>query len=156
MKYAGHAAAVGAAGTVGRFRGFASLHIIAALWCCGALAAPAQAQGAAGLLGARPVERRFQDWLLVCDNTRVCRAQATGYGGSLMVRRDPGPNGAILVVLDGQEPSSGPSLPDLASIRVAGGLAPGGWRLDRASESAKLEGRQALTFLWAIAPARSP
>ena len=118
-------------------------------------AAPASAQGASGLLGAPPVERRFQDWLLVCDNTRVCRAQPTGYGGSLMVRRDPGPNGAVLIVLDGQEPSAGSSLPDLASIRVTGGLAPGGWRLDRAAESARLDGRQALTFLWAIAPART-
>ncbi len=117
--------------------------------------APVQAQGLSGRLGVRPLERRFQDWLLVCDNTRVCRAQATGHGGSLMVRRDPGPNGAILIVLDGQEPTSGTSIPDLASIRVTGGVAPGGWRLDRAAESAKLQGQAALTFLWAIAPART-
>ena len=118
-------------------------------------AAPAQRAPAPGLLGAPPLERRFGDWILVCDNVRVCRAQVTGNDGSLMVRRDPGPNGAILVVLDGQDPTSGTSSPDLASIRVVGGVAPGGWRLDRAAESAKLQGQPALTFLWAIAPART-
>ncbi|HYD14487.1 MAG TPA: DUF1176 domain-containing protein [Allosphingosinicella sp.] len=117
--------------------------------------APAQRPAEAGLLGARPVERRFQDWLLVCDNTKVCRAQATGAGGSLMVRRDPGPNGTVLVVLDGQEPTADTSIPDIASIRVTGGVAPGGWRLDRPGESARLQGQAALTFLWAIAPART-
>ena len=119
--------------------------------------APASAQraAAAGLLGALPVERRFQDWLLVCDNVRVCRAQVTGASGSLMIRRDPGPMGTILVVLDGQEPTSGPSLPEIASIRVTGGVAPAGWVLDRESESAKLHGPAALTFVWAIASARS-
>ncbi|HTU13008.1 MAG TPA: DUF1176 domain-containing protein [Allosphingosinicella sp.] len=118
---------------------------------------PASAQRAAapGLLGAPPLERRFGDWLLVCDNVRVCRAQVTGQGGSLMVRRDPGAAGLVRIVLDGQEPSDGPSLPDIGSIRVVGGLAPGGWRLDREAESAKLEGPPALTFLWAIAPART-
>lgn len=120
-----------------------------------ALPGSAPAQRPAGLLGAAPVERHFQDWLLVCDNTRVCRAQVTGASGSLMVRRDPGPNGAVLIVVDGQEPTSGPSIPEIASIRVTGGLAPGGWRLDRAGESAKLQGQAALTFLWAIAPART-
>ena len=120
-----------------------------------ALPNTATAQRPPGMLGAAPVERRFQDWLLVCDNTRVCRAQVTGQSGSLMVRRDPGPNGAVLIVLDGQEPTSGTSIPDIASIRVTGGVAPGGWRLDRPGESAKLQGQAALTFLWAIAPARN-
>lgn len=115
------------------------------------LPAPASAQR----LGAAPVERRFSDWLLVCDNTKVCRAQVTGQDGSLMVRRDPGPNGDILIVLDGQEPTGGTSIPDIASIRVTGGLAPGGWRLDRPGERATLRGQAALTFLWAIAPARN-
>lgn len=117
--------------------------------------AAAQRPAGAGLLGAPPVERRFSDWLVVCDNTRVCRAQVTGQDGSLMVRRDPGPNGIILIVLDGQDPDSGTSIPEIASIRVTGGVAPGGWRLDRAGESAKLQGQAALTFLWAIAPART-
>lgn len=115
------------------------------------LPAPASAQR----LGATPVERRFSDWLLVCDNTRVCRAQATGQSGSLMVRRDPGPNGAVLIILDGQEPTSGTSIPDIGSIRVSGGLAPGGWQLDRPGERATLRGQAALTFLWATAPART-
>jgi len=114
-----------------------------------------QRTGASGLLGAQPQIRRFGDWLLACDNTRVCRAQVTGQDGSLMVRRDPGPGGGVLIVLDGQDPDSGPSIPELGSIRVSGGLAPGGWRLDRAGESAKLQGQAALTFLWAIAPARN-
>lgn len=117
--------------------------------------APAQPAAAPGLLGAPPIERRFNDWLLVCDNVRVCRAQVTGQDGSLMVRRDPGPNGAILIVLDGQDPTGGTSIPDIASIRVTGGVAPGGWRLDRAAESAKMQGQPALTFLWAIAPSRT-
>jgi len=115
------------------------------------LPAPASAQR----LGAAPVERRFSDWLLVCDNTRVCRAQVAGQDGSLMIRRDPGPSGLIRVILDGQEPTGGTSIPDIASIRVVGGVAPGGWRLDRAAESAKLEGPAALTFVWAIASART-
>lgn len=119
--------------------------------------APAQAQqpAAPALLGAAPLERRFQDWLLVCDNVRVCRAQVTGNDGSLMIRRDPGPAGAILIVLDGQEPSDGPSIPALESIRVDGGAAPGGWRLDREGESAKLEGAAALAFVRAAANART-
>ena len=122
-----------------------------------ALPAPALAQprAAPGLSGARPVLRHFQDWLLACDNVRVCRAQVTGQDGSLMIRRDPGPNGAIRVVLDGQDPTGGSSVPDIASIRVAGGAVPGGWRLDRGAEHAKLEGPAALTFVWAIAGART-
>lgn len=125
-----------------------------ALPLAGPAATPAQPAGS-GRLGAPPIERRFGDWLLVCDNVRVCRAQVTGNDGSLMVRRDPGPNGIILIVLDGQDPTGGTSVPDLASIRVVGGVAPGGWRLDRPAESAKLQGPAALTFLWAIAPART-
>ncbi len=124
-----------------------------------ALAAPApalaQQPAAPALLGEPPLERRFQDWLLVCDNVRVCRAQVTGNDGSLMIRRDPGPAGAILIVLDGQEPSSGPSIPALEPIRVDGGAAPGGWRLDREGESAKLEGAAALAFVRAAANART-
>ncbi len=116
-----------------------------------ALSAPASAQR----LGAPSVERTFGDWLLVCDNVRVCRAQVAGQDGSLMIRRDPGPSGLVRVVLDGQEPTGGTSIPDIASIRVTGGVAPGGWRLDRAAESAKLEGPAALTFVWAIASART-
>lgn len=119
------------------------------------LAAPAPAQRApvTGLLGAQPLERRFGDWLLACDNVRVCRAQVTGQDGSLMIRRDPGPTGAIRIVLDGQDPDAGTSIPELASIRVPGRTAPGGWRLDRAAESATLEGPAALAFLWAVASA---
>jgi hypothetical protein len=120
------------------------------------LAAPAPAQRPiAGLLGAQPLERRFGDWLLACDNVRVCRAQVTGQDGSLMIRRDPGPTGAVRVVLDGQDPADGPSIPEIASIRVIGGAAPGGWRLDRAGENARLEGQAALTFVWAVAGART-
>jgi Protein of unknown function (DUF1176) len=118
-------------------------------------ASPASAQPATGLLGARPVLRHFQDWLLACDNTRVCRAQVTGQDGSLMIRRDPGPAGLIRVVIDGQDPSDGPSIPDAASIRMDGRAAPGGWRLDRAGENAKLEGPAALTFVWSIANGRT-
>jgi hypothetical protein len=127
------------------------------LLCLLALALPFTAPASAqpGRLGAPPVERRFRDWLLVCDNVRVCRAQVTGQDGSLMIRRDPGPAGLIRVVLDGQDPSDGPSIPDIGSIRVTGGVAPGGWRLDRDEENAKLEGRAALTFVWAIATART-
>jgi hypothetical protein len=117
--------------------------------------APAQPAATPGLLGAPPIERRFSDWLLVCDNVRVCRAQVAGSSGSLMIRRDPGPAGTILVVLDGQEPTSGSSIPDIASIRVVGGVAPGGWVRDRESESARLHGPAALTFVWAIASART-
>jgi hypothetical protein len=113
------------------------------------------AQPATGLQGARPVLRHFQDWLLACDNVRVCRAQVTGQDGSLMIRRDPGPAGLIRVVIDGQDPSDGPSIPDTASIRMDGRAAPGGWRLDRAAENAKLEGPAALTFVWSIANGRT-
>ena len=87
--------------------------------------------------------------------SRLCRAQVTGNDGSLMIRRDPGPGGAVLVVLDGQDPSDGPSVPVLESIRVEGGAAPGGWRLDREGESAKLEGAAALAFVRAAAGART-
>jgi hypothetical protein len=119
------------------------------------VASPASAQPATGLLGARPILRHFQDWLLACDNTRVCRAQVTGQDGSLMIRRDPGPAGLIRVVLDGQDPSDGTSIPDIGSIRMDGRAAPGGWRLDRAGENAKLEGPAALTFVWGIANGRT-
>jgi Protein of unknown function (DUF1176) len=117
--------------------------------------APAQRPAAPALLGAPPLERRHQDWLLVCDNVRVCRAQVTGNDGSLMIRRDPGPAGAILVLLDGQDPSGGPSMPALESIRVEGAAAPGGWRADLEGESAKLEGAAALAFIRAAARART-
>ena len=119
-----------------------------------ALAASAAAQPPP-LLGAPPVERELQDWLLACDNVRVCRAQVTGMDGSLMIRRDPGPTGVVQIVLDGQEPSDGPSIPALESIRLEGGAAPGGWRIDPEGESAKLEGAAALAFVRAAARART-
>lgn len=108
------------------------------------------------LLGAPTVLRRFGDvingWILACDNTRICRAQPRSSDGSLMIRRDPGPNGRLLVVLDGQEPTEGPSIPDPASIRVAG-VAPAPWRIDRGGGHARLEGAPALRFVRAIADA---
>jgi hypothetical protein len=117
----------------------------------------------AGIRGAAPLLRHFgrvidpmsAGWILACDNTRICRAQPDSTDGSLMVRRDPGPTGRLLVVLDGQDPSDGPSIPDPASIRVTGSgrFAPAPWRLDRGGETAVLEGEAALRFVRAIADA---
>ena len=138
--------------------------LLLALAATGGLVGPAVAAepGGGGLRGAAPVLRRFaggriEGWILACDNTRICRAQPVSSDGSLMVRRDPGPDGSLLVVLDGQDPSAGPSMPDPASIRVAGAgrLAPAPWRLDRAAESARLEGAAALRFVRAIADAQT-
>lgn len=124
------------------------------------LTAPAAAQprAGAGQPGARHVERRFQDWLLVCDNVRVCRAQPTGVSGgqgSLMIRRDPGPNGAIMVMLDGQQPGNDANISDLGTIRVDGNGGWRGWRLNREAAAATLEGAPALPFVRLLASARA-
>ena len=99
-----------------------------------------------------PIRRRFEDWLLACDNGRVCRAQPAEAGGALLIRRDPGPGGAIIVVLDGAEPLEG-MVPNPASIRIVG--APSAsevhWQVDRETESARLEGEAALRFVRTLA-----
>ena len=109
-------------------------------------------------LGSDPIKREFGNtdvlagWLLACDNRRVCRAQPKRSGGSLMIRREPGPNGLIRVVLDGQDPWEGPSTPDLASLRLTGpsAMPDAPWRVDRDAESAVLEGTAALRFVRAL------
>ena len=105
-------------------------------------------------LSSDPLKQEFGDvlaidgWLLACDNLRVCRAQPRGSSGSLMIRRDPGPNGQVLVVLDGQEPGD-PIRPNIASIRLEGvassQAAP--WRFDAEADRATLEGEAALDFV---------
>ena len=114
-------------------------------------------------LGTDPLKRVFGEdlfatdvWLLACDNTRVCRAQPRLSSGSLMIRRDPGPNGLVRVVLDGQDPWDGPSMPDLASLRLAGATAApdAPWRIDRDAENAVLEGEAALRFIETLLQAR--
>jgi hypothetical protein len=124
----------------------------AAAMTSGALPQPAPAT----LHGAPPIIRQFQDWLLVCDNVRVCRAQPTSASGSLMVRRDPGAAGRLVVILDGQDPSPESSVPEPGSVRIDGApLAGVTWRLNQAEESASLEGEPALRFVRALADART-
>ena len=115
-------------------------------------------------LGTDPLKRVFGEelfatdvWLLACDNVRVCRAQPRLSSGSLMIRRDPGPNGLIRVVLDGQDPWEGPSTPDLASLRLAGATAApdAPWRIDRDAENAVLEGEAALRFIETLLQAQA-
>ena len=108
------------------------------------------------LLGAPPLVRVFGQWILACDNSRVCRAQAKSHEGSLMIRRDPGPDGRLLVVLNGQDPGE-PAVADPASLRVAGARAvpAAPWRRGADGESALVEGDAALRFVRAVADAPS-
>lgn len=133
-----------------------SLNGIAAALAAGLAASASPAQSLRvppGWLGAPPVMREHGDWLMVCDNLGTCRAQPRRSGGSLMVRRDAGHDGQLLVVLDGQEPTLESSVPEIGSIAVTGRASalPAGWRLDAGSESAVLDGGTALAFIRAIA-----
>ena len=119
------------------------------------------AESRAADLSGEPIKRGFgsgdvlEGWLLACDNVRVCRAQPRNSGGSLMIRRDPGPDGLIRVILDGQEPGD-PMHPDAASIRLDGVTAPAApWRIEPADDWATLEGNAALAFVRTLTRATS-
>ena len=124
---------------------------LAALSAWPSTAQPVRA--AQALAGEAPVRQTFGSWILVCDNVRVCRAQPSSSSGSLMIRRDPGPAGQLLVVLDGQEPTLGPSLPDAGTIALDGEATDRRlpWRVDHEGERAQLGGDAALRFVRAIA-----
>lgn len=136
------------------------LLLAAAAGSCGAQPNAAETGGALAdssrsePLTADPIKRTFEEWLLACDNGRVCRAQPRDSAGSLMIRRDPGPGGLVRVVLDGQEPGE-PLRPNPATIRLAGvpdaPAAP--WRLDAEADRATLEGQPAIAFVRALSRA---
>lgn len=108
----------------------------------------------AGLAGARPLLRKYGDWRVACDNSRVCRAQPDAMSeGALMIRRDPGPTGAILVVLNDQEPAE-PKVPELSTLKAGAVPVPAApWVLDRKAGMATLRGAAALRFVRSIADA---
>jgi hypothetical protein len=119
-----------------------------------------QPESARATPGEDPILRDFggrdalEGWLLACDNVRVCRAQPRNSGGSLMIRRDPGPHGLVRVVLDGQEPGEA-SRPDPTSVRLAGiaNASPARWQLDHEGDRLTLEGDAALEFARTLAAA---
>ena len=120
------------------------------------IAAPAAADG----LGAPPVYREIKDWVLACDNTRVCFAkydpadEGAGGGGYLSISRDPGPAGALVVSLEADEDGA---VPDPHSLRLDGRPLAGGaaWTADAEDQTATLSGDAALAFLRSIAGSKA-
>jgi hypothetical protein len=115
----------------------------------------AAAGPAPAFLGAPPVYREIKDWVLACDNTRVCFAkyvpadEGAAGGGYLSIARDAGPTGALVISLeedvDGAVPSPG-------SLALDGRpLAGTAWKADAKSQTAALNGDAAMAFLRAIA-----
>jgi hypothetical protein len=111
---------------------------------------------ASGLQGAAPVYREIKDWVLACDNTRVCFAKygaadaGAGGGGYLSIARDAGPAGALVVSLEEDEDGA---VPDPHSLRLDGQPLAGGaaWTADAKDQTATLSGDAALAFVRSIA-----
>jgi hypothetical protein len=116
----------------------------------------ARAAPAAAFLGAPPVYREIKDWVLACDNTRVCFAKydpaddAASGEGYLSITRDPGPAGALVVSMEDEDDGA---VPDPRSLRLDGQPLAGGaaWMADAKDQTATLSGDAALAFVRAIA-----
>ncbi|MDR3512487.1 MAG: DUF1176 domain-containing protein [Caulobacteraceae bacterium] len=114
---------------------------------------PAAQVPLAEVRGAAPVYREIKDWVLACDNTRVCFARydpaADGAGGGyLSIAREPGPAGGLTLSL---EVVDGDGAPSPASLRLDGrpiGALP--WTLDPAAQTATLQGPAAAGLVRAL------
>jgi hypothetical protein len=121
-----------------------------------AAAAAATAAPAPVLLGAPPVYLEVKDWVLACDNTRVCFAkydvadEANAGGGYLSLARDAGPDGGLTVTLEATEDGA---VPDPKTLTLDGQpLSPNpAWKISPTDQTADLSGAAALAFVHAIA-----
>jgi len=101
-----------------RLIALASLTLAAGVGGVAVTAAPAPS-----LLGAPPVYLEVKDWVLACDNTRVCFAKydvaddANAGGGYLSLARDPGPAGGLVVSL---EATADGAVPDPRTLTLDG------------------------------------
>ncbi len=123
---------------------------LAAALSLAVIAAPAAADG----LGAPPVYREIKDWVLACDNTRVCFAkydaadEGAASGGYLSITRYPGPGGALVVSLEADEDGAAP---DPRSLKLDGRSLGANAVWDAKAQTATPNGDAALGFLRAIA-----
>jgi hypothetical protein len=107
-------------------------------------------------LGAPPVYREIKDWVLACDNTRVCFAKydpaddAASGEGYLSITRNPGPAGALVVSMEDEDDGA---VPDPRSLRLDGQPLSGdaAWTADAKDQTATLSGAAALAFVHSIA-----
>ena len=119
---------------------------------------PEAGQARPAALSSDPIKRQFgypdalAGWILACDNVGVCRTQPRSASGAITIRRDPGPDGQVTVLLGGPQPSEESPRPDLRSIRLDGAAVNAPWRIEE--EIARLEGEPALTFVRTLARAR--
>jgi hypothetical protein len=111
------------------------------------------AHAASEVLDPSPLKQEFEGWILACDNVRVCRAQPRNSIGAVTIRREPGPEGRIAVLLGGPEPSDGQMTANLRSIRIGGAPSTAPWRL--VEDVATLQGEPALAFARALTRAAS-
>jgi len=134
-----------------RLIALASLTLAAGVGGVAVTAAPAPS-----LLGAPPVYLEVKDWVLACDNTRVCFAKydvaddANAGGGYLSLARDPGPAGGLVVSL---EATADGAVPDPRTLTLDGQPLPANpaWKIDANAQTATLDGAAAPAFVHAIA-----
>jgi hypothetical protein len=124
-----------------------------AVFTLAAAAGAATAAPAPGLLGAPPVYLEVKDWVLACDNTRVCFAKydvADAGGGYLSLARDAGPAGNLVVSLEATEDGA---VPNPRTLTLDGQALPANpaWKIDANAQTATLDGAAALAFVHAIA-----
>jgi hypothetical protein len=118
------------------------------------LLAPWPASAAETYGPAAPVYREIGDWLIACDNTRVCVAKAAPVEGSdtapdtpgfIAFTRAAGPAGAAKVALASEtafEPQG---------LRLDGKpLAAAGWTYSKADDDQELTGAAAIAFIKAL------
>jgi hypothetical protein len=114
------------------------------------------AAAAPAFLGAPPVYLEVKDWVLACDNTRICFAKydvaddANAGGGYLSLARDPGPAGGLVVSLEATEDGA---VPDPRTLTLDGQPLPANpaWKIDANAQTANLDGAAAPAFVHAIA-----
>jgi hypothetical protein len=107
-----------------------------------------------GLLGARPVYREIEDWVIACDNTRACEARFSiadaGAGdsdyGDLRITRQAGPEGALLVEImaDGRGTPPDPNTLRLDHHKLLGAWT---WKADPKAQTISLFGAKARAFV---------
>ena len=115
----------------------------------------------AKFLGAPPISREFREWVLVCDNTRICVARyaftkdSFAVPGLLSLIRQPGPEGRLRLTLMARDEEKAPSPGDLMLDGRLLGAFP--WKfVEQKGQNGKaiLEGEPARQFVQAIKDAQ--